>query len=62
MSAIFKPRKIAKHLVIQEEARFYRRSRFSLMKFMLGVLLVLMLTGLLLIGADFGLQLLENPG
>jgi len=62
MSAIFKARKIPKHLVIEDESRHYRRSRFSLMKFMLWGLLLLATTGGVLIAVDAGLQRLEQSG
>ena len=60
MSAIFKARKVPKHLIIQDEAQFFRRSRFSLLKLAVWGVLLLLVTGMVLVGAQLGLQLLQT--
>jgi hypothetical protein len=48
MSAIFKSRKIPRHLVIQQEARFGPQPRLRPWRMLLWLLLLTLLTGLAL--------------
>lgn len=48
MSAIFKTRKIPRHLIIEPETPWQTKPRLRPWRLLLGLLLVLLLTGLLL--------------
>jgi len=44
MSGIFKTRKVPRHLIIQEESRFRRKTRFGLWRVLFWILMLGLLT------------------